>query len=136
MKYIFSFEYFEKNNFLNLLFEVKWIQGGTLIILIENFKGKNNINFQKTKLILNSIFYKVFEIYIFVWIFRKNLFFEPSVRSDVDPKGDPYHLQKTKLILNSIFYKVFEIYIFVWIFRKSEKYHWQIFYLTPLIIFF
>ena len=32
----------------------------------ENFKGKKNINFQKSKLILNTTFYKEFKMYNFV----------------------------------------------------------------------
>ena len=39
------------------------MQRRALINLVENFQEKQNINFQKTKLILNSIFYKELKVY-------------------------------------------------------------------------
>ena len=86
--------------------------------MIENFKGKININFPKIIFIFNSIFYKGLKEYSFVVIFRKKLFFEPSLRRVVDTTGGGgtlinlienfkrkknINFQKTKLILNRVF---------------------------------
>ena len=57
--------------------------------LFENFKGKKNINFQKIKLIFNSIFYIYLNDYIFVEKSRLKLLSEPSVRGVVDTMGGP-----------------------------------------------
>ena len=55
--------------------------------LIENFQGKRNFNFQRIKLIFNSIFYKELKEYTFVEISRIKLLSEPSARGLVDTKG-------------------------------------------------
>ena len=83
----------------------------------ENFQGKLNDNFQKIKLIFNSIFYIELKEFTFVEISRIKLLSEPSVRGFVDTKGvgPIIHLfenfqgkfnnnfQKIKLIFNTIF---------------------------------
>ena len=52
-KSLLSFEYLEKNYFINPLFERKMIQRGTLIYFFQRFKRKKNFNFQNIKLIFN-----------------------------------------------------------------------------------
>ena len=98
--------------------------------MFENLKGKKYINFQKIKLIFNSIFYIELKEYNFVEISRIKLLFEPSVRGVVDTKGGPLwtflrisrekkniNFQKIKLIFNSIFYIELKEYTFVAISR-------------------
>ena len=82
-------EYFEKHYFLNPLSKGRLIKGWTLINLIENFEGKQNINFSKTLLILNSVFYIELKVYSFVGLFRKPLVFQPPLKSAIDTKGVP-----------------------------------------------
>ena len=68
------------------------IQRGTLINPFENFKEKIDNNFQKIKLILNSIFYIELKEYIFVEYSRIKVVSEPSVREVVHTKGSLINL--------------------------------------------
>ena len=50
---------------------------------------RENINFQKTKLISNSRFHKKINKYTFVGITRKKIVFYPPSKCDFDEKGRP-----------------------------------------------
>ena len=102
------------------------IQRGDPYQLVWEFQGKKNINFQKIKFILNSIFYIEIKEFTFVEISRIKLLSEPSVRGVVDTKGGPLgtclriprkkknnNLKKIKLIFNCIFYLELKKYSFV-----------------------
>ena len=68
------------------------IQRGFPYELNSKFFEKKYINFQKTKLILNTIFYREINKYTFVGITRKKLLIKPSRKSDIITKGGPYEL--------------------------------------------
>ena len=93
--------------------------------MFENLNEKKN-NFQKIKLIFNSIFYIELKECIFVEISRIKLLFEPPLRGVDDTKGGPIsnclkmsraknniNFLKIELIFNSIFYIELNEYTFV-----------------------
>ena len=65
------------------------LQRGDPYELVREFQGNKNINFQKIKIIFNTIFFIKLQKYTFVEIFRIKLLSEPSVRGVVDTKGGP-----------------------------------------------
>ena len=97
--------------------------------MFENFKGKQNNNFQKIKLIFKTIFYIELKEYTFVGISRKKLLSESSLQGVVDTKGGPLstclrvsrekknNFQQINLIFNSIFYIELKEFTFVEISR-------------------
>ena len=98
---------------------------------MRNFRKKKNINFLKTKGILNSRFYREWNKCIFVGITRKELLFKPPEKTYIDTKGGPLptfweilekkniNFRKTKGILNSRFYREWNKFTFVGITLKE-----------------
>ena len=89
---LLSKEYLEKNYFLNLLFEGKMIQRGTIIFFFENFKRKKNINFQNIKPFLIVYFIESRKSLISLEYLEKNYFLTPQFEGKMIQRGDSYLL--------------------------------------------
>ena len=95
-------------------------------LLFENFKKKNNFNFQNIKLIFNSIFYKESKEFTFARISRKKLLFETSVWREDDTKGGPLstvlRISREKKIL---IFKILNSFLIVYFIKSPKSLHSQ-----------